>query len=237
MVADSTQSKVVPLAIAFMDMHDATEEVRSLMHRFINEDGVVLGWGMCRNGELGTGTRNNIFTPLVVGGLDKPLRIGCSSMSSVWLGAHGSVVTMGGGLWGELGIPDPQTMPVITVTEQGVPISLSQIDLRQFNWNDMIVDVKGGHGFFAALSHKGEVLLWGANNYAQCTPQVGSPSCTTPHKRFVTREKIVQVECGNYTVLALTETGDVYGWGYTLLLGEEESYWKKVSTVPLTSDC
>ncbi|CBH12145.1 regulator of chromosome condensation, putative [Trypanosoma brucei gambiense DAL972] len=216
--------EVVPLERAFLDVPDVSEDVHWLLRRFVNEDGVVLGWGLCRNGELGTGTRNNVITPFIIGGLDKPIRIGCSSMTSVWLGVRGAVLTMGGGMWGELGVPDPQVMPLLSCTEHGVPISTAQIDLRQFNWNEMIVDVKGGHAFFAALSSKGEV--WGANDYAQCTPEVRGACCATPRKRRVAAERIVEVACGNYTVLALSERGEVYGWGYTLLLGEEESTWK-----------
>ncbi|KAH8612575.1 putative Regulator of chromosome condensation (RCC1) repeat [Trypanosoma vivax] len=217
------------IAHFFLDLPSASSEVRKLLDRFINDDGVVVGWGLGRSGQLGTGTRNNLITPLVVCGNDKPVRIACSSASTVWLGALGAVHTMGGNTWGELGVPDPVLFPLLTETENGDIISVSHINLRQFNWRDVIVDVRGSYAFFAALSINGEVFLWGTNRYSQCTPHPNEPICPIPHQRFIPGKKIIQVSCSNYSVLALTEDGDVYGWGHTLLLGDEKSTLKQLS--------
>ncbi|KEG11113.1 regulator of chromosome condensation [Trypanosoma grayi] len=211
-----------PLADAYADLRSASGEVNRLLRRFIHEDGVVVGWGLCREGQLGTGSRVNLVTPLMIGGRDKPLRIGCSSMASVWLGCRGTLITMGGGSWGELGVPNPNMCPLVTANEVGLPIAVVQIELPQFEPQDVLVDVRGGYAFFAALSRRGEIVLWGANNYAQCSRNLEQQCSPCPERRSIPGEKIIQVGCGNFTVLALTASGAVYGWGYINLLGPEE---------------
>ncbi|KAH9598676.1 Regulator of chromosome condensation [Trypanosoma melophagium] len=214
----------------YMDLGDVPEEVRQLLRRYIQEDGVTVGWGLCRDGELGTGARGNLITPLMIHTRDKVLRIGCSSLTSVWLGAHGTVFTMGCGAWGELGVDNPKMSPFVTATENGIPIAVIQVELPTFSPENMIVDVQGGYAFIAGLSIRGDVFLWGANNYAQCSRAIEGKCCPIPQRRRIAGEKVIQVGCSNYSVLALTASGSIYGWGYIGLLGEERSIRSQVSS-------
>ncbi|RNF06871.1 regulator of chromosome condensation [Trypanosoma rangeli] len=201
-----------------MDLGNVPHSVSQLLQRFILRDGVIVGWGSGCNGELGTTYCCNLITPLVISGRDKAIRIGCSSTSSVWLGTRGTVITMGSGRWGELGVPNPKTCPLVSATDNGIPIAIIQIELPRLLGGDMFIDVQGGFAFFAALSVKGEIFLWGANNYFQCSPNVDLKCCPTAQRRSIPGEKVIQVACSNFTVLALTASGSVYGWGHTFLL-------------------
>ncbi|EAN92583.1 hypothetical protein, conserved [Trypanosoma cruzi] len=206
----------------YMELGDVPSSVTNLLQRFLKDDGVIVGWGSGGKGELGTTYRCNLITPLIIGGRDKAVRIGCASTTSVWLGARGTVLTMGSGRWGELGVPNPKTCPLVTATENGLPIAIVQIELPTFAREDMLIDVQGGFAYIAALSVKGELFLWGANNYAQCSPIMENKCCPTAQRRSILSEKIIQVACSNFTVLALTASGSVYGWGHTFLLGDED---------------
>ncbi|RNF26097.1 regulator of chromosome condensation [Trypanosoma conorhini] len=217
-----------PLANLFMDLGNVPPSVHRLLQRFVMEDGVIVGWGSGCNGELGTTYRCNLLTPLMVGGRDKALRIGCSSTSSVWLGSRGTVITMGSGRWGELGVPNPKLCPLVTATENGLPIAILQIELPTFPREDMLIDVQGGFAFLAALSVRGDVFLWGANNYLQCSPKEEIKCSPTAQRRTIRGEKVIQVACANFTVLVLTASGSVYGWGHTFLLGDESDVLEQV---------
>ncbi|ORC87615.1 regulator of chromosome condensation [Trypanosoma theileri] len=218
-----------PLGDLYMDL-DASEDVRHLLRRYIEGDGVLLGWGLCRDGELGTGARGNLITPLIIYTRDKPLRVGCSSLTSYWLGAHGTIFTMGSGSWGELGVDNPKMCPLVTCTENGLPIAVVQVELPAFSPENMLVDVQGGFAFVASLTVRGDVFLWGANNYGQCTRMMEIKCCAIPQRLRIPGEKVIQVGCSNYGVLALTASGSIYGWGYIGLLGEERSIRSQVSS-------
>ncbi|CCW70188.1 unnamed protein product [Phytomonas sp. Hart1] len=203
--------------------------------RYINNDGVVVGWGHSVNGELGNNARYNTLTPLMVGGLDKPIRIACSVMSSAWLGVQNFLLTMGSGMWGELGVGNPCLCPRVVNNEMNLPICPTQITVRPFDPKDLIIDVTAGYLYFAGVSLKGVVYAWGANNYGQCHRDLYNACCGLAQPRVIPNEKVVEVACGNYTVLARTVSGAVYGWGLSKLLDlepEEEAGLVQVRTEP-----
>ncbi|EPY27264.1 regulator of chromosome condensation [Strigomonas culicis] len=198
---------------------------QKLLERYINGDGVIVGWGLCRDGELGTGNRYNLVTPFMIGGHDKPIRMACSSLSSCWLGIRNVVMTMGSGMWGELAVGNPRFCPRVVANEMNMPICPGQIEVPLFTapQNDIVIDIAGGFSYFTCISLKGSVYAWGANNYAQCHPDfLRNACCGFAQPRTIPNEVVVQVACANFAVLARTMSGAVYGWGLSVLLGDEK---------------
>ena len=75
-----------------------------------------------------------------------------------------------------------------------------------------IPQIKSGADFSVALKATGELEAWGRNNYGQLG--IGSTeSYDEPYKLDGVDETIVEIACGDNHVLALTENGNIYGWG------------------------
>ncbi len=75
-----------------------------------------------------------------------------------------------------------------------------------------IPQIKSGDGFTIALKANGEVEAWGKNIYGQ----LGIGNTTNydePQKLSQLDETIVEIAVGNNHVIALTENGNIYGWG------------------------
>ncbi|EPY26574.1 regulator of chromosome condensation [Angomonas deanei] len=161
----------------------------------------------------------------MIGGHDKPLRMGCSHLSSCWLGVRNVLMTMGSGMWGELAVGNPRYCPRVVANEYQMPICLGQVEVQPF-WiadGDVIVDVCAGFCFFNALTLKGNVYGWGANNFGQCMNDIKLNSCCGfAQKRTIPGEVVVQLACSNYAVIARTMSGAVYGWGLAMMLGNQE---------------
>lgn len=197
-------------------------------------DGVGVGWGLCHEGELGTGNQYNLLTPFMIGGLDRPIRFGCASMSSTWLGTRNHLITMGGGMWGELGIGNPRFSRSVVSNDNNMPVCLGQIDVSAFSDKDRMIDVVAGHSYFTCVSLRGHVYAWGANNYGQCHHELHNACCGFAQKREVPGEKFVEVACANFTVLGRTLSGAIYGWGLSRLLGDEANVKAELEKVNMS---
>lgn len=79
-----------------------------------------------------------------------------------------------------------------------------------------------GSDHFLALTNKGEVYAMGDDTFGQCGQEGEGRSSTAPffEKRFgkpvkvKIDEKVVKIVCGYRHSLAITEKGNLYGWGY-----------------------
>ena len=75
----------------------------------------------------------------------------------------------------------------------------------------VIIQVVAGENFSAALDSEGNVWTWGANDYKQ----LGNSNidyATTPTK-VENLSNITKIAAGTYSVLAINENKEVYGWG------------------------
>ena len=90
----------------------------------------------------------------------------------------------------------------------------------------VVPKVESGNGFTVSLKADGTVWTWGQNQYGQLgignTTSYNEPQNVTIIKETITNsdgtktnvnEIIKDIAVGNYQVLALGETGKVYGWG------------------------
>lgn len=217
------------LGVHYCKIEHTSTEVTKLIERYVNEDGMVIGWGVCRDGELGTCNTYNYITPFPIASPDKAIRVACTSLSSVWLGVRNYVLTMGNGMWGELGIGNPRFSPQVTVNECNSPIALVQIEMARPIGEDVIIDVTGACSHITCVTIGGAIYAWGANNYGQCHPDLSNACCGYAQRRVIRNEVVVQVASSNFASIARTMSGAVYGWGLSMLLGNEDDLMHQLS--------
>lgn len=79
----------------------------------------------------------------------------------------------------------------------------------------IVIDVACGSHHSLALTDEGEVYAWGQNNCGQVGSGISSHQ-GAPRKvnSGLTGKKVVSVACGQTSSVAVTDSGEVYGWGY-----------------------
>ncbi|XP_066581210.1 RCC1 and BTB domain-containing protein 1-like isoform X2 [Prorops nasuta] len=95
-------------------------------------------------------------------------------------------------------------------TNEGLTPSLITTNLS----GKIVVDIACGSHHSLALTDKGELYAWGYNNYGQVGSGLNSNQ-STPRKinSNLSERKIVSIACGQLSCMAVTENGEVYGWG------------------------
>jgi len=86
-------------------------------------------------------------------------------------------------------------------------------DVEVYNENYAITDISSGHSHSIALSGNGEILTWGSNTYGQLGDGTYDESLV-PIKVYVPDVKFKSVSAGKYYSMALSESGEIYTWGY-----------------------
>eukprot|EP00164_Ancoracysta_twista_P004908 GFYU01006672.1.p1 GENE.GFYU01006672.1~~GFYU01006672.1.p1 ORF type:complete len:690 (+),score=188.72 GFYU01006672.1:180-2249(+) len=169
----------------------------------VTESGDLYTWGKGEKGKLGHGDETDKRSPLLVADLkSKTIRLAsCGASHTACITDSGEVYTWGWDRYGQLGQNDDKP-------QHNLPMHLTDMTgkcVRQVVCSD---------NFSVALTGRGEIYTWGSGEFGRLgygdTLQQKSP-------RFVEALKgkvILQVACGRYHMAALTDTGDVYSWGY-----------------------
>ena len=78
----------------------------------------------------------------------------------------------------------------------------------------MITQVSCGASHSLAINNWGQIFTWGSNLFGQLGLDLEIATQPTPKivKTLATKH-IVQIACGQYHNLALTNSGDLYSWG------------------------
>jgi alpha-tubulin suppressor-like RCC1 family protein len=100
-----------------------------------------------------------------------------------------------------------------------------------------IIKLAYGSEHWVALSHEGKIYSWGDNECGQLGDGNGN-CCKEPEFNvFLENEKIVDIKCGSYHSLVLTEKGEVYSWGLNnygqLGIGIDEEFTNEPSKINL----
>lgn len=180
-----------------------------------------------REGEDGRRRAALVLSP----GIVIPTQCASGSQFTVWLMNSGQVFVSGLGDWGQLGVGDwahETVAPLLDKQDRDEPrrppTSSFPIPVRSLRTTDTIVKVEAGFAYAVALASKGEMYLWGNNNHAQCN--VGSATLDAEHARVKTPHKValkgcpvIDVACGSFFVVALTEKRTILTWGMLSMLG------------------
>ena len=182
------------------------------------KDGTVWAWGYNGYGQLGNNTATNSSLPVKVTGLTDAVSIAAGYYNSFAVRKDGSVWSWGHNAYGSLGNGNTSNQYIPRRVLGGASGSQYLTD---------IVEVKAATYHTLALKANGTVYAWGYNGLGQLGSS-GSDSYTPV--QVVTGgqssasgylEKVVDIDVssdddsGYGTSIALTESKEVYGWGYS----------------------
>ena len=183
----------------------------------LDSEGRVYTWGRNFHGALGDGTTTNRTTPVGVGGLLESERvtaisIGTSSADateatlSAALTDDGRVFTWGSGRQGSLGIGSTPTQQVTPALVAGALEGLR------------VVQIDAAGRTVVALTDEGQIFTWGyrvngSMGNGVATTGVNSSPVGVTMSGALADVRIVQVGAGVARGQALSETGEVFGWG------------------------
>ncbi|KAG5503763.1 hypothetical protein JIQ42_07279 [Leishmania sp. Namibia] len=203
---------------------------------------MLFSWGSGGNGELGTHAIRDEPTPTMVqvtpfGVQVREVALGANY--SCALSDTGSIYTFGNGEWGQLGLggsgyairgggsstgggsggsgagQDGVDVPVELLIPRRIPL-FEQLPA---------VHVAAGYAFAMAIVEGHHVYFWGNNNHGQSgrgrshfdllTKKVEAPVLV----ETLEGKRIIQLSCGSFFALALSEDGSLYSWGLVDCVG------------------
>jgi E3 ubiquitin-protein ligase HERC4 len=159
----------------------------------------MLCWGSTKHGQLGLGgiEEEIIISPTENKFFGKNMRlkqVACGMNHTLFLLDDGTVYSCGNNDCEQLGHEGPRTKPVQVAALEA----------------QVITQISAGQAFSAALNNKGQLYLWGSVGgqvddelfWAKPTLVKNAPD-----------KPIIQVSCGYFSILMLTEDGRVYVMG------------------------
>jgi alpha-tubulin suppressor-like RCC1 family protein len=183
---------------------------------FICADGKCYSMGRNTHGQLGNDSMAQSLSPVLITALEKHVIVKGSvgRHHSLFLTDAGIVFGCGINVLGEVGTPNKKNGP----TNVLVPTEILALKGKE------IVDIASGANFNMVIDNEGTLWSWGSAENG-CTgrnsdgKQIGAGKATfgihLPSKIATLQGiKIKKVCCGVNHTVALTETGDVYTWGF-----------------------
>jgi len=168
----------------------------------LEANGTVYAWGNNTNGELGTGDNTNYTVPTPVTGLPDIVAIAAHGDWAMALSATGNVYAWGDNAEGGLGNN--------SFVNSKVPVEVHGVN--NTGYLSGITQIAEGAYTAYALTGSGQVLAWGANDSGELGN--GSTAASSAVPVYVNGlTAIVQIAGGLFHGLAVTSTGEVYGWG------------------------
>lgn len=90
------------------------------------------------------------------------------------------------------------------------------LDLIEALGNYQITQIACGLQHSVAVSEFGSIYVWGSNNFFQCGIDNEADCdyfCSPKLVKTLATAHVVQVACGQFHTLALTNSGDLFSWG------------------------
>ncbi|KAF9363370.1 hypothetical protein BGX34_004318 [Mortierella sp. NVP85] len=224
----SKEKEVQELPTIVHGIHDVVDIATGTDHVLaLDSKGMVYSWGNGQQMQLGrrivARRMLNGLTPESVGakGIAK---VGAGSYHSFGIDKDGKAYSWGLNTYGQCGNDDPRVENIPTVA----PIVALQ--------EEIMVDIEGGEHHTIALTKDGRLYGFGRSDSHQLglgyTEEPGTED-PTGHKKAIRHPTVIPglppvkaISVGGNHTLALTQTGDVYAWGFGEMLacgnGEEE---------------
>lgn len=186
---------------------------------------VLSSWGSGGSGELGTQRFLDSETPTPVQVTPfgvKVVHMALGANYSCALSDDGNIYTFGNGDWGQLGLGSPKDLDVHPTDKSAVVVVPRRIPLFE---RHSALHVSAGYAFAMAIIKDHHVYFWGNNNHGQSglgprffdynTRKADEPKLVDT----LEGKRIVQLGCGSFFSLALSEDGVLYSWGLIECLG------------------
>ncbi len=158
----------------------------------IKTNGDLYGWGSNKNGQIGDGTTNKVFTPKKV--MDNVKYVWGEDDCTLAIRNNGDLYAWGENSWGTIGNG--------TTEDSYNPIKvMSNVKM-----------CRGGLGFSAALTNNGSLYMWGAkcDGIFGVDPYGDEEIITTPQKVM---SDVVYFDIEEENVLAIKNDGSLYSFG------------------------
>ncbi len=171
----------------------------------LKSDGTVLAWGENFVGQLGDGTTNSRFTPVVVNGLGSNsgiIAIAAGQQHNLAVKSDGSVLAWGANFSGQVG-------DGTTSSSRTTPVSVLGLGS-----GSGVISVSAGNQHSMALKSDGSVLAWGNNGAGQ----LGDGSfidrtAPGPVSGLGSGSGVVVIDAASDSSLARKSDGSVVAWG------------------------
>ena len=182
-------------------------------------DGTIYTWGDNSRGELGNGSTTNSSVPVKANLNATITAISAGYWHAMALSSSGTIYTWGDNEYGQLG----NGHTGVNVNSSPAAVSSSGVTFTT---------ISAGYDFQTALDSQGHAYAWGRNQGGQLS--IGTMDGTSSGSNVYTPSRIYGDSTGNpdstvYTdidagylhVLALSNSGKVYYWGYPLTKGDD----------------
>ncbi|AFC99896.1 regulator of chromosome condensation RCC1 [Methanocella conradii HZ254] len=167
----------------------------------LKNDGTVWAWGMNNIGQLGDGTRENRYTPVMVKGLTDVVAIKGAALA---IKEDGTVWSWRPGLFGV--DEGNESSMAMFMGREGIPFQIQGLK------NVRDIDTSISHTVF--VKEDGTVWSWGHSGYGTLGDgtmiEINAPFITTP----VQARGLINVKSVSSASVALKNDGTVWVWGY-----------------------
>jgi alpha-tubulin suppressor-like RCC1 family protein len=172
-----------------------------------NPSGVAVDWGLNNTGQLGNGSTANSRSPVVANlpAGTELTAVAAGTGDTLALTTNGQVYAWGDDTVGELGNGTTSSTPSTT------PV------LVDFPAGTVVTAVSAGFEDALALTSTGQVYAWGLDNVGQTGngTTMASGGVSTPTLVTLPAATVISAISSGYAHnVALSSTGQVYGWGY-----------------------
>ncbi|CAM9181888.1 unnamed protein product [Choristocarpus tenellus] len=175
--------------------------------------GVVMTWGTGYFGQLGHGDNASYRHPKVLRRLDpQRLRdpveqVACGGYHSVALTLSGRVFSWGFNRYGQCGVGSKEN----TISEP-LPTKLDRISEDGMG---TVTHVVCGRHHSALITSRGGLYTWGGSSFGKLgLPNPEKVVHTPMEVPFFRTTPVLDVDTGDFHMVALTRQGSVYSWGY-----------------------
>lgn len=190
----------------------------------LTADGQVWAFGSNIDGQLGSpdgleedgSPARRISEPVLVDGLpDNITSITADGKTSFAVTEDGRVFGWGESRFGQLLQGQDNGDGTFDVDQADV---LAPAELTDF-LPDGVIEVKGGARWFMALTEDGDVYAWGPNDEGPTGGLDGDPAAEGDANFYPTLvaelddETVVELHTGPNSIIAVTDTGEIYTWG------------------------
>jgi alpha-tubulin suppressor-like RCC1 family protein len=164
----------------------------------IDNRGLVWSWGYNNYGQLGDNSITNRCTPVSIMGAKKTFcKIDVGYNQSSAIDYKGQVWSWGYNAYGQLGDN--------SVTSKRTPVSI-------LGAKKTFCSIVSGAGHSLGLDNRGQVWVWGLNNYGQLGDNV-TTNRSTPISIMGAKKTFCQIHAGYTHSIAVDNRGIAWGWG------------------------
>lgn len=169
----------------------------------ITSQGELYTWGLGEYGRLGHGDNQTLLKPKLISKLigQRVIQVACGSRDAqtLCLTEDGTVYSWGDGDFGKLGRGGSDGCSVPQIVERLNGLGIIQIEC--------------GAQFSLALTKTGEIWTWGKGDYFRLGHGTDQHVRKPTPIQSLRGKKIIHVAVGALHCLAVTDSGQVFGWG------------------------